>query len=703
MKGAQPRDPGSGTTPALAVTDPVTVLPGMTAKRAKALAKVGVETVGDLLRLAPRRFEDRRHPTPIRALQDGEVALVLGRVVGSRAWRARGGLTCLEARVDDGTGVVEARWWQRGYLPHALPEGRRVALYGIPKAKGSSHTLTAPALERLPDEDGDVGHPGAGRLVPVHPATTGVTPPIIRRALWHALERLPPLDDPLAPVADAEALPSLDAALRILHFPNDEADAGRARERLAFDELLVHCLQLVRRRARHRAYGAPVCASSAAVRERIEARLPFTLTEGQDEAVRDILADLARPSPMNRLLQGDVGSGKTAVAFYVALAAVAAGHQVALLAPTEVLARQHARTMEAWLEGSRVDIALLVGGTKTKARAQATEGLATGTLDIVIGTHALLQRELTFASLGLLIVDEQHKFGVRQRQLLLGERVEARQRPHCLVMTATPIPRTLALTLYGDLDVSIIAGRPPGRQPVETWVRGPEDGAEIMTRVREALAREEQVFVIYPLVDGKGKLALRDAEAGVSRWRRALPGVEVGLLHGKMKAETKREAMTAFREGATRVLVSTVVIEVGVDVPNATILVVEHAERFGLSQLHQLRGRIGRGDRGGLCVLVDRSTKETPARLQVLAETDDGFRIAEEDLKLRGGGDAVGTRQHGMPDLRAARLPGDMPLLVRARRRAEAILDEDPELRAPAHGALRAWVERMEARGGDVV
>ena len=406
---------------------------------------------------------------------------------------------------------------------------------------------------------------------------------------------------------------------------------------------------------------------------------------------------------MNRLVQGDVGSGKTAVAAYACLATVAAGYQAAFMAPTEVLARQHESTLSALLEGSRVRIETLLGGRRGKARDATLARIAAGDADIVIGTHAVISDQVAFARLGLVVVDEQHKFGVRQRHELVAKGQEDRVRPHALVMTATPIPRTLALAVYGDLDLSVIEGRPPGRQPVETWVVGPRDGRRVFDRVREQLDAGHQAFVIYPLVAESDKVGLRDAIDGRERWARALPDRRVGLLHGRMKREAKEAAMEAFRAGHTHVLVATVVIEVGVDVPNATVLVVEHAERFGLSQLHQLRGRIGRGDAGGLCVLVDRAKEGRPARLDVLASTDDGFVIAEEDLKLRGIGDVLGTRQHGQPMMSAARLPRDLPVLLEARGAAQRILDDDPHLHHPASAPLRALVrQRVRAGGGDL-
>jgi len=669
--------------------------------RGEALGKLGVATVEDLLRLAPRRYEDRRHPTPIADLVEGGLALVIGEVVSSRAIRARRGLRILETVVEDATGRIVARWFQRGYGRPPEIVGSRVALFGTVKTKGRHLEVAGPAIERLApigEEDPD-GVPGAQRLVPVHPLTTGLSAPVVRRAVWQALPAAPAVVDAVPPfLLDELGLPAIGEALRSLHFPETLREAEAARRRLAFDELLVHEILMARRRAlrtRVRGFVTPV---DARLDRRIRRRLPFVLTPGQEHVVREIVEDLGRPWPMQRLVQGDVGCGKTAVAAYALLAVVAGGGQGAFMAPTEVLARQHLATLEKLLEGSRVRLEVLVGSRRGKAREASLARIASGEVDIVVGTHAVISKGVDFHRLALVVVDEQHKFGVQQRHALVEKAVH----PHLLVMTATPIPRTLALTVYGELDLSIIEGRPPGRLPVETWVVKPREGPRVFARVREELARGRQAFVVYPLVDPSDKLGLADAVQGRERWARALPDREVLLLHGRMKAAEKLAAMDAFRAGRADVLVATVVIEVGVDVPNATVLVVEHAERFGLSQLHQLRGRIGRGAVGGLCVLVDRAKEGRPARLDVLEATDDGFRIAEEDLRLRGIGDVLGTRQHGASGFHAARLPRDLPVLERARRAARRLLDVDPRLEAPAHLPLRRRVTaRYREAGGD--
>ncbi len=678
--------------------DDVATLPGIRAKRREALTRLGVETLEDLLRLAPRRYEDRTHPCAIEDLEGGATALVIGRVTSSKAFRTRSGVSILEAHVeDDAGGTLEARWFYRGFRPRPLETGRRVALFGeAARTRTGRVSMKAPELERLPAEGEDPG-PGVGRIVPIHPRTTGLTAPLLRRAVWEALAAADAVDDPVPAAVRAEAaLPPLGAALRTLHFPDDLEAAEAARARLSFDELLVHELLLARRRTARQTQEAPSVAFPPRVHERIRARLPFTLTSGQEEAIAEIVADLERPAPMYRLLQGDVGSGKTAVAAYALLGAVADGWQTAFMAPTDVLARQHQATLEAMLDGSRVRIVRLAGRMGAKARREALARIAAGEADIVVGTHAVLGEDVRFRALGLVVVDEQHKFGVRQRRTLLSKGAGGAdgRRPHCLVMTATPIPRTLALTVWGDMDVSVVRGTIPGRTPVETLVVTPDEGRAVMERVRAALGAGQQAYVIYPLVEESAKLDLKDAHAGRDRWAKALPEHAVGLLHGRLARDAKDEVMRAFRAGALDVLVATVVVEVGVDVPNATVLVVEHAERFGLSQLHQLRGRVGRGEAGGLCVLVDRSTGDTPARLEVLAADTDGFAIAEHDLALRGVGDVFGTRQHGRPAFHAAALPRDLPILTRARAAARTVIAADPALAAPEHAGLARLVQQ---------
>jgi ATP-dependent DNA helicase RecG len=670
----------------------VGVLPGVTVRRREALGRLGVRTVEDLLRLGPRRYEDRRHPVRIADLVPEEPALVVGRVERAVVRRLRGGLVLHEAIVADDSGRLPARWFVRGWRPTPLPRDALVALYGAPRRKRGELALVGAQVERLPEggvPDPD-GVPGAASIVPVHPLSEGLSAAFVRGLVWRALPAAEAVRDSLARLLPERERPSpLAAAIRDLHFPPDLEAAEAARQRLALEELTALQVRLARRRKRRLALPAPALPVDERLDRRIRARLPFTLTSAQDAAVADLRADLALARPMHRLLQGDVGAGKTAVAVYALLAAVAHRWQGALMAPTDVLVRQHAETLSRLLEGSRVRVETLVGGRGAAARAASLERIAAGEVDLVVGTHAVISGRVSFARLGVVVVDEEHKFGVEQRRALARKGADGPAWPHVLVMTATPIPRTLALTAYADLDVTVLAGRRPGRAGADTWVVRPEAGSRVLAAVRARLEAGQRAIVVYPLVEESETVALRDAVAGRDRWQAALPGRRVGLLHGRLPQREKEAAMAAFRDGAVDVLVSTVVVEVGVDVPEAGTLVVEHAERFGLSQLHQLRGRIGRAGERGLCVLVDRSEEGSAARLAVLAETEDGFRIAEEDLLLRGAGDLAGTRQHGRPAFRTARLPRDLPLLERARRLAARALA------APGQARPRSAPARM--------
>lgn len=692
--------PGRTTRPAGALRgdDPVALVPGVGASRAEVYARLGVATVADLLRLAPRRFEDRRVVSGSTRLIPGTTATFVGHVMASRTVRARGRLVIVEATMRDDEGEVRARWFNQPWLGRSLTPGARVLVHGDVVRKGGVPLFESPSLERPPE--GDEPHPGCHRLVPVHPTTAGLSTSSLRRAVWSALHALGELADPMpGPVRDEVGLPSLLEAIRRLHFPTSSEDAERARMRLAFDELFVHEMLLARRKAARVRRVAPALRFTATLHRRIRARFPFELTPAQNRVVADLARDLSRDVPMHRLLQGDVGSGKTVVAAYACLAAAANGHQSAFMAPTELLARQHEATLAGWLRGSDVEVVGLYGAAKARERREARARVASGAARIVVGTHAVFSAGVEFERLGLVVVDEQHKFGVRQRRELVGKGAA----PHCLVMTATPIPRSLALVVYGDLDYSVLDGKPPGVGRRTTWLVRPSDGERVFARVRDELGRGRQAYVVYPLVEESESLALRDAIAGHAAWTRTLPSHRIGLVHGRMKADARAQVLESFRRRELDVLVATVVVEVGIDVANATMLVVEHAERFGLSQLHQLRGRVGRGEAGGLCVLMDRSEGATPERLSVLEALDDGFAIAEEDLRLRGAGDFFGTRQHGAPAFLAARLPEDLPLLAKARAAVARVLDRGDTVGSRELDALAAWVGAEEARVGDPI
>jgi ATP-dependent DNA helicase RecG len=621
----------------------------------------------------------------VASLVEGEAAILRGRVDAIRAVRTRGRMSYVQASFADDSGYVEVRWWNMPWLAKSLPRGTELVLFG--KMRGGR--ITQPEYEVLRGED----PLHVGRIVPIHPLAKGVTAPALRRAVFVALEEAHAgLVDPLpAELRASRDLIPLGDALRDVHFPESRAALERAKRRLRYDELFHYSIAVALRRRLVRKQPGISHKWSRKVDAHIRARLPFRLTAAQDRAVAEILRDLRAPEPMSRLLQGDVGSGKTAVALYAALVAIANRRQVAFLAPTEILARQHHATLSRYLAGSEVRVGLLVGSTPGAERRELLRSLAGGGIDLLVGTHALLEPSVEFDALGLVVVDEQHKFGVAQRASLIRKGV----RPDVLVMTATPIPRTLALTAYGDLDVSVIDELPPGRVPPRTRILTRGRAGAAYAKVREEVARGRQAYVVFPLVEESEEIDAQAAEEGFERLAKGpLAGLRLGLVTGRTPPAEREPRMDAFRAGALDVLVGTTVLEVGVDVANATVMVVESAERFGLSTLHQLRGRVGRGGTESWCFLValGRLSEEARARLSVLEATHDGFRIAEEDLRLRGPGEFFGTRQHGLPEFRVADMTRDYPVLKEAREDAFALLERDPRLaREPA---LRAELER---------
>jgi ATP-dependent DNA helicase RecG len=637
---------------------PVETLAAVGPSLAKKLAPLGLRTVGDLLYRRPRRYERPADELAISQLWSGEEVAIAGTVVDARLRRLRRRLSIVTARVSDGTGTISANWFNQPWLADRLRAGVEVRLRG----RLGAHGFEVKSYD-LGEARATADH------APVYGASEQVPSARIRELVRAALaEHARDVLDPLP--AELE-LPLRRDALWTLHFPLDLEEAERARRRLALDELVALQLAVLRSRSDD-AVGTPLGEPGALVARYLEV-LPFELTEHQEAAVREIDADLARAVPMQRLLQGDVGSGKTVVALYALLRAVEAGRQGALMVPTETLAEQHFVTVEAICAQLGVRAVLLTGSTGAKrTRAEIESGAA----QIAVGTHALIQRGVEFADLAVAVVDEQHRFGVEQRQALSG------LRPHTLHMTATPIPRTLALTVFGDLAVTEIAKPPASRKPIVTaWV-GAERSSEAYERLRVHLDAGRQAYVVCPLIEMSETRLARAAEAEAERLRRAeLAGYRVGLLHGRLKAAERREVMGAFKDGELDVLVATTVIEVGVDVPNATIMIIQEADRFGLAQLHQLRGRVGRGAEQSYCLLISRPKLEltdgAQARLEALVETTDGFELAERDLELRGEGQLLGTRQSGIGDLRFTRLRADRKLLERARELARDLIADD--------------------------
>jgi len=681
-----------------ALSASVRELPGVGPARERALLGLGVRTIGDLLHLIPRSHQDRRTFRRVADLVEGEVATLELEVAGTALRRSGWRRSVLEVTARDGTGTVALVFFNQPWRQDQFRKGARLLVSGTATRREGAWQIVGPDVEEAGAGEAALA---VGRLAPVYPLTEGLGQTFLRGAVRHALDRVAgALVDPRPAPPDLPPGPmALPEAWREVHFPGDPASFERARARLAYEECFLLQLAMAVRRARVKLHEetAPLEVPDAEER-RLRASFPFAWTAGQEGAAADLRRDLAAPRPMNRLLQGDVGSGKTAVALYAIALAARAGAQAALMAPTEILAAQHLATARAFGARAGLRCELLVGGMGAAARRLVREAAGWGEVDLVIGTHALLVEDVAFARLGLVVIDEQHRFGVLQRAVLREKGLH----PHALVMTATPIPRTLALTVYGDLDVTVIPDRPPGRTPVRTTVTSEGRRAEVEERVRERLRRGERAYWVFPLVEDSEALDLPSAVGALEDLRkRVFPGFEVALLHGRQSPAEKAAALEAFRSGAAQVLASTSVVEVGLDVPEATVLVVERAERFGLAQLHQLRGRIGRGAGEAAAWFLAGPGRLGRRRLQALKRTGSGFEIAEADLAIRGPGELAGLRQHGLPDLRIADLAKDFDLLARARRDAFALVERDPGLTGKeAAPFLPALVERYggEAR-----
>jgi len=681
------------------------------------LAGIGIERVRDLLHHYPRRYIDRSQVARIGGLKIGAYATVIARVKKVAKRQTRNRRSMVTITLYDGSGYLDLTFFNQPWIASMYKEGHEVAVSGVAQLYRGRLQLANQEVELLKGDEADLVH--TGRITPIHRATEGISTRSIRELVWRALEQLHSIPDPLPRgILAAESLVPFDTALRQIHFPETPDELSAAIERLKFDELFTLELGVAFRKHRVGAAEKGVThAPHGRLVERLLATLPFEPTAAQRRATAEIGEAMARSCPMNLLLQGDVGSGKTLVALHAALVAIQSGHQAAIMAPTEVLAGQHFRSMAALLgpfgaipflelasgtpgagaqpslldlepapsqdAGARVTYALLTAAVTGKDRARVLAGVASGGVDLVVGTHALVQEGVSFADLSLAVIDEQHRFGVHQRMALKGKGGS----PDVLIMTATPIPRTLALTYYGDLDVVVLDEMPKGRRPIRTIIARAEQEREAAYRlVRTEVEAGRQAFVVCAAIDEGNRAQVKAAEAEAERLAtHVFPDLSVEVLHGRMRPAEKERVMQGFRSGEHHLLISTTVIEVGVDVPNATVMLVENAERFGLAQLHQLRGRIGRGGYPSTCVLFDGSEQENEevrARLDAMVRTTDGFELADEDLRLRGEGTLFDVKQSGLPDLRLARLAEDVELVKRARSRAFATIDEDPELGA---------------------
>ena len=672
---------------------------GVGTKLAQVLSKLNIYTLGDLLFHLPRRYEDRRQFRKIAHARAGEAITVSGKLVTVDNVKVRN-LTLTKAYLDDGSGVLELVWYNQPYMKDTLNKLRnsQIVAYGIVKESPYGLQMETPEWEDLPDGADPDSLLSVNRIVPIYPLTEGIRQKRMRQIIWNAVQyaHLAPEILPRS-VRERLGLMPIQQALQQIHFPDDEQMIEPARQRLVFEEFFLMQLGVGLQRLRTRQErGIAMRIDADRLNEMLHRIVPFELTNAQKRVIDEIWNDMAQPHPMNRLLQGDVGSGKTIVAAAAILAAVDNQYQAAIMAPTEILAEQHYITLHRLFQPLGISVELLVGRLSNKQRQQARERIATGRGMVAVGTHALIQEGVSFARLGLAIVDEQHRFGVLQRAALRDKGIM----PHVLVMTATPIPRTLTLTLYGELDVSVIDELPPGRKPVRTYWKTPEERLKVYAGVRKLVEQGRQAYVICPLIDESDKLQVRAAEQMAEHLQKdVFPDLRVGLLHGRMKPAEKEAVMEAFRAGELDILVSTTVIEVGVDVPNAAVIVIEDADRFGLAQLHQLRGRVGRSEHQSYCVLIaDPKSEEGQRRMEIMTRTNNGFLIAEEDLRIRGPGEIYGTRQSGMPSFRVADLVKDMRLLEVARQEAFRLLERDPELARPEHTALREAVERFRHR-----
>lgn len=669
--------------------DPVKYLKGVGPRWEILLEKFNITRIGDIFFHIPRLYIDRSTISSIEDTAPGEVATILGEVITFESRRTRKKMEIQTALVrDEADGMIFLKWFNQPYLKKIIKRGATVMASGeVTIYKGRQ--MVHPDFEVMTDDETKRLH--TGRIVPFYPLTEGMSQKRLRRIIDNGIALyLDYLEEtlPSSLIQHEELLP-IKEAIRCIHRPETFSDTERGKERLVFEELFYFEILLALRKKRLKVQHTNVRLSekSTLVRKFMDL-IPFKLTGDQKSVVAEIRNDFLSANPMHRMLQGDVGSGKTVVAIIVSLMIIESGYQVAFMAPTEILAEQHFLSMGKFLSSMEVASELLIGSVKAKEKERIYEALSEGRTNIIFGTHALIEDVVSFKNLGLVIVDEQHRFGVMQRSKLL----EKGETPHFLVMTATPIPRSLSMTLYGDMDISTLREMPPGRKEIITRLTGERNRAKLYAFILEKVDKGEQCYIIYPLVEESEKVDLKAATEMYEHLRsEVFKGIGVGLLHGRMKTEEKEAVMRSFREKRIMVLVSTTVIEVGIDMPDATIMVIEHPERFGLAQLHQMRGRVGRGDKKSYCILLSpyRLSEEARERLRTIEGTRDGFKIAEKDLALRGPGEFFGTRQHGLPDLRFSNLIADQPILQRARKRAFGIIDEDPQLLKQENRCIR--------------
>ena len=687
---------------------PLTDFPGVGEARAKKLEKLGLSTAADLLAWYPRDYEDRRKVyTVAEAPLEERVCVAAMAAEHPRLSRIRKGLELVQVKVVDHTGALHLTFFNQSYIERAIRAGEEYIFYGAVEGQGRRRTMVNPIFERADRQS------FTGRIMPVYRLTAGISNHLLASLTRQALPCAEGLPETLPQrVRQEHQLAAAEFSLKNIHFPQDEESLELARRRLAFEELfyLAVGLSFLKDRRGQEGAGAPVPPRP---KEDFLKLLPFTPTQAQSRVMDETAADMASGRPMNRLVQGDVGSGKTAVAAYAGWLCAGSGFQAALMAPTEVLAEQHYRSLSALLAPAGVRVGLLTGSMTAAGKKKIRSALEFGEIDFVVGTHALISEGVAFRRLALIVADEQHRFGVAQRAALAAKSGEGTA-PHVLVMSATPIPRTLALIIYGDLDVSVIDQLPPGRTPIATYVVREDKRQRMYGFVRKQVEEGRQAYIICPAVEENPDAALPGEERpalnlkAVKTYAEKLqkevfPDLRLGILHGKMKPREKEAAMSAFSSGETQVLVATTVVEVGVDVPNASLIIIENADRFGLSQLHQLRGRVGRGQHPSHCVLITGTrSREAMERLHTLASTTDGFKISEEDLKARGPGDFFGNRQHGLPQMKLADLAGDMRLLSEAQEAARSLLEQDPQLASPENRPVWERVRQLFADTPDI-